>query len=218
MASELSQLEPEIRPDQIGSPFAIAGAGYFTDAQHQDHIQIGFSQPLSGDWKPPADVAATPAQQVAAAPVETAAAPVQPVAAPVQPAPVVAQAAAVTPAPAAAVPVEPAAPRNQSQMFQKVEASASSASGKPKGDSQAFLKAVDAPKATAAAVQPGAVQPVAAVAAVQPAAPGAVVDAAAAAASAAPDAYPGDNAPREQIAAWIAGQASRSAGSRRSCR
>ena len=95
LASELSQLEPDIRPNEIGSPFAIAGPGYFTDAAHQNHIHIGFKQAITPDWKPPADVAAsTPA----AAPVATA--------------------AAVTPA-------APAAPRNQSQLFQKISATAS---------------------------------------------------------------------------------------------
>ena len=52
---------------------------------------------------------------------------------------------------------------------------------------------------------PTAVQPAVAaqpVAAAQP-----LVDAAVAAAGSAPDAYPGDNAPQEQIAAWMAGQA-----------
>ena len=29
-------------PDEIGSPFAISGPGYFTDAAHQNHIHFGF--------------------------------------------------------------------------------------------------------------------------------------------------------------------------------
>ena len=33
VASELSQLDSAIRPDEIGSPFAISGPGYFTDAR-----------------------------------------------------------------------------------------------------------------------------------------------------------------------------------------
>ena len=77
------------------------------------------------------------------------------------------------------------------------EAAEAAAKKKP-SESQLFLKAVEAPKPAAAAsvpVDPAAAAPVAPVA-----------DAAALAASA-PDAYPGDNAPREQLAAWMAGQA-----------
>src|SRR3954451_7423482 len=166
VASELSQLEPDIRPNEIGSPFAIAGPGYFTDAAHQNHIHIGFKQAIDPSWRPPADVAAS-------APVATA--------------------AAVTPGAPAVTPAAPAPRANPSQLFQKISATASSAKPKPRGDSQLFLKAVEPPKASAAQVQPaGAVQPVADIAAVV---------------AGAPDAYPGDGAPREQIAAWLAGQA-----------
>ena len=58
LASELSQLPEEYRPNEIGSPFAISGPGYFTDAAHQDHIHFGFKQEITKDWRPPADVAA----------------------------------------------------------------------------------------------------------------------------------------------------------------
>ncbi len=186
VASELSSLNPDIRPNEIGSPFAINGAGYFTDAAHQNHLHIGFKQEIPADWKPPADVAAS-----------------VPAAAPV------AAAAAVPGAPAAAA----AAPevRKGSQMFLKaVTAQAADVHAKrvAGNDSLAFLKAVEPPKASAAAVDPAAAAPAAApvdpAAAGQPAA--AAVDAAAVAA-AAPDAYPGDDAPREQVAAWMAGQA-----------
>ncbi len=79
VASELSQLEPDIRPNEIGSPFAIAGPGYFTDAAHQNHIHVGFKQEVPADWKPPADVAAPADPTTATAPVEpTAAASVAP--------------------------------------------------------------------------------------------------------------------------------------------
>ena len=36
VASELSQFDPALRPDEIGSPFAINGPGYFTDAAHSE--------------------------------------------------------------------------------------------------------------------------------------------------------------------------------------
>ena len=73
LASELSQLPEDYRPNEIGSPFAISGPGYFTDAAHQDHIHFGFKQEISKDWRPPADVAAggsagAPAAAAAAVP------------------------------------------------------------------------------------------------------------------------------------------------------
>ena len=59
VASELSTLDPNYRPNEIGSPFAINGPGYFTDAAHQNHLHVGFKEAITPDWKPPADVAAT---------------------------------------------------------------------------------------------------------------------------------------------------------------
>ena len=47
IASELSSFDPEIRPDEIGSPFAINGPGYFTDAAHMNHVHVGFKTELS---------------------------------------------------------------------------------------------------------------------------------------------------------------------------
>jgi cell wall-associated NlpC family hydrolase len=185
VASELSTLNPDIRPNEIGSPFAIAGPGYFTDGAHQNHLHIGFKQAITPDWKPPADVAASGS---------AAAAPAAPVA----------SAAAATPgAPAAAAAAPPPGARKSSQMFlQAVTAKAAEADRKKVAgnESMRFLRAVEPPKASAAAapVDPAAAQPAAA----------AVADPGAAAA-AAPDAYPGDDAPREQVAAWMAGQASK---------
>jgi cell wall-associated NlpC family hydrolase len=171
VASELSSLDPNIRPNEIGSPWAISGPGYFTDAAHQNHLHLGFKEEISPDWKPPADVAA-------------AAAPGTPVAA---------AAAAVPGAPAAPPPPE------SSQLFLKaVTAEEAEAEVKKARGASGLFQAIEKPKPAAAAaavpVDPAAV----------PAAP--VADAAALAASA-PDAYPGDSAPREQIAAWMAGQA-----------
>ena len=65
VASELSDFPPSIRGDEIGSPFAISGPGYFTDAAHQNHIHVGFKTEITPDWKPPpglrADAPATAA-------------------------------------------------------------------------------------------------------------------------------------------------------------
>ncbi len=67
MASQLSQLDPAIRPDEIGSPFAINGPGYFSDAAHMNHIHVGFKQELTPDFKLPAELSAgAPAPAVAA--------------------------------------------------------------------------------------------------------------------------------------------------------
>ena len=82
VASELSSLDQDYRPNEIGSPFAIAGPGYFTDAAHQNHLHIGFKEAIAPDWKPPADVAADGSE---AAPAASAAAvaPATPAVAPV---------------------------------------------------------------------------------------------------------------------------------------
>ena len=101
------------------------------------------------------------------------------------------------------------APVRDSQMFQAVGQGVGGRrrAAATRSDSQMFLKAVEAPKASAAAAAPGAGRAAPAAGASRAAAGrGAAVDAAAVAA-AAPDAYPGDSAPREQIAAWMAGQA-----------
>ena len=77
IASELSSFDPEIRPDEIGSPFAINGPGYFTDAAHMNHVHVGFKTELSPDFDLPDDLAAGGAQP-AAPPGAVAATPVVP--------------------------------------------------------------------------------------------------------------------------------------------
>ena len=104
VASELSTLNEGYRPNEIGSPFAIAGPGYFTDAAHQNHLHVGFKQEIPRDWKPPKDVAVDGAK---AQPAEA------PAPAPAAAAPVAAPAAVVAPpvAPAAPAPRPPSPPR-----------------------------------------------------------------------------------------------------------
>ena len=58
LASELSQLPEQYRPDEIGSPWPISGPGYFTDGAHQDHLHLGFKTEIDPSWSPPGDVAA----------------------------------------------------------------------------------------------------------------------------------------------------------------
>src|SRR4051794_10484120 len=177
VASELSSLDSSIRPNEIGSPWAIAGPGYFTDAAHQNHLHIGFKEAIGPTFTPPADVAATPAA-VAGTPV--------------------AAAAAVPGAPAAVAPAA-AAPeiKHSSQAFMKAVTADAASKERAKSSSLSFMKAVEPPKAEAAAAQ------------VPPPAPAAAEAAAAAfsGGSGGIPPYPGDNAPQEQIAAWMAAQA-----------
>jgi cell wall-associated NlpC family hydrolase len=53
VALALQDLDPAIRPDEIATPWAIAGPGYWTDATHQSHLHVGFARPLASGWKPP---------------------------------------------------------------------------------------------------------------------------------------------------------------------
>jgi hypothetical protein len=52
-ALSLASLPASIRPSEIGTPFAIAAPGSFTDAAHQDHVHVGFDQPIAPTWTPP---------------------------------------------------------------------------------------------------------------------------------------------------------------------
>jgi cell wall-associated NlpC family hydrolase len=61
LAIELSRLDPSIRPTEIGSPWALPGAAYFTDAEHQDHVHVGFDDPVAANWKAPEEEAASQA-------------------------------------------------------------------------------------------------------------------------------------------------------------
>jgi hypothetical protein len=58
IALELSRLDPAIRPTEIGSPWALPGAAYFTDGDHQNHLHIAFDDPL--DPSKPLPVTAPP--------------------------------------------------------------------------------------------------------------------------------------------------------------
>jgi cell wall-associated NlpC family hydrolase len=79
VATELSSLDPHIRPDEIGTPWAISGPGYFTDAAHSDHLHVAFDKAIDPSWAPPAAQAgmSAPAARVAnAAATPVASAPV----------------------------------------------------------------------------------------------------------------------------------------------
>jgi cell wall-associated NlpC family hydrolase len=78
IATELSSLDPNYRPDEIGTPWAINGPGYFTDADHSDHLHVGFKQAIDPSWTPPADQAAGSAAPPGAPAPAPAAAPAAP--------------------------------------------------------------------------------------------------------------------------------------------
>jgi hypothetical protein len=65
----LGALAPEIRPTELGSPWAIDRPAYFTDADHQDHLHVGFDDPA-----PAAAAAAAPELAAVAARAAAAAA------------------------------------------------------------------------------------------------------------------------------------------------
>ncbi|HEX4690511.1 MAG TPA: hypothetical protein VH276_07450, partial [Solirubrobacteraceae bacterium] len=82
IAIELARMDPRIRPSEIGSPWALSGAAYFSDAAHQNHLHIGFDDPISRDWRPPhalaADEQAPRSVAVAAEPTSPPAEPTSP--------------------------------------------------------------------------------------------------------------------------------------------
>ena len=139
LAAELAELDASIRPGEVGTPWAISAAGFFTDAGHQDHIHLAFDDPIAADWKPPADLKAL--DGAAAAPA-AAAAPGQPVAA----------AAAVSGQPAAAV-AEPKPKAGDSISFRAVTAEDAAQAKPKKSDSMAFF-ALQPPAGPASAIAP----------------------------------------------------------------
>jgi hypothetical protein len=42
LALALARLPDEIRPTEIGTPWAVDDPAYFTDGDHQDHLHVGF--------------------------------------------------------------------------------------------------------------------------------------------------------------------------------
>jgi hypothetical protein len=53
VAVDLQALPPTIRPDEVGSPFAIALPGYFTAADTQDNVHVAFNAAIDPSWLPP---------------------------------------------------------------------------------------------------------------------------------------------------------------------
>jgi hypothetical protein len=67
LALALGRLPIEIRPTEIGSPWAIGEPEYFTNAGHQDHLHVGFDDPAAADAA--AAAAAATSTQLTAVPV-----------------------------------------------------------------------------------------------------------------------------------------------------
>ncbi|HTN23467.1 MAG TPA: hypothetical protein VL120_05735 [Solirubrobacteraceae bacterium] len=70
LALALGTLSADIRPTEIGSPWAIDDPAYFTDGDHQDHLHVGFDDPAAavtagGEPALAAAAAAAPAPAVA---------------------------------------------------------------------------------------------------------------------------------------------------------
>ena len=186
VASELSQFDPALRPDEIGSPFAINGPGYFTDAAHSNHIHVGFKTEITPDFKLPADVAPAAAAPAAVAPRRRSRPSSRRPASPRAPAP---------------------DPKKASGLFgalpEKGKVAAAGEPHRPPATPSCSCRPSQAEKAAAAARSRSRLLP-------------AAVDPAAVDLTGAPGGYPGDDAPKEQIAAWMAARP-RSAGCPRNC-
>jgi hypothetical protein len=46
LAAALLRLDPRIRPTELGSPWAFGNPAAFTDGDHQDHIHVAFDDPI----------------------------------------------------------------------------------------------------------------------------------------------------------------------------
>jgi hypothetical protein len=184
LAEQLADLPPELRPTEIGTPWQIDEEGFFTDGAHCNHLHIGWDGPCPDSVR-----AEFEAGTGVAAPSAGAGA----------------DAAAGRPAGAEVAPVVEEAERNvgrQSGVFAGIveeEAKKEAEAGGPHSTVQ-FMEAIqpETPPADAAEVAPtpSSTEPPSADAQVLPA----IVDAL-------PGEYPGDDAPKEAIAEWMAAHA-----------
>ena len=179
---ELSELDPSIRPDEIGSPFAITGPGYFTDAAHQNHIHVGFDRQIAPDFKPPAERGGRRRPGRPGAPAAVA--------------PRAARRGGAVAAPRGAAAPTASASRacRRGRSATPTRASSRRATARPRTSAPATPACSLARRQARAAPPPPRRR--------QPGAPTPRVDLAGA-----PTDYPGDDAPQEQIAAWMAAEA-----------
>ena len=143
LASEIAEMTGDLRPTEVGTPWAIGASGFFTDAGHQDHLHVAY------DGEPPAGFKAPAPSAAPAAGAAAAAAPGAPVAA--------AAAAPGQPAAAAAL-AQPKAKPGDSLSFKAVTAEdAAKAAGK-KDDELSFMQPpAGPPNAVAAGAVPAVV-------------------------------------------------------------
>ncbi len=87
LALALGTLSADIRPTEIGSPWAIGDPAYFTDGDHQDHLHVGFDDPATAVTAAgePALAAAAAAAAAAPAPAPAAVAVARPGLEPAEP-------------------------------------------------------------------------------------------------------------------------------------
>ncbi len=80
LALALGRLPEGVRPTEIGTPWEIDAPGYFTDGDHQDHLHVGFDDPLGAGTAVAvaASAAASKPDSPAAAPPAAAVKPVAP--------------------------------------------------------------------------------------------------------------------------------------------
>ena len=45
LASEIAEMTGDLRPTEVGTPWAIGASGFFTDGAHQDHLHVAFDGP-----------------------------------------------------------------------------------------------------------------------------------------------------------------------------
>ncbi len=216
LADELSSLGPGQRPAQVVTPWPIAGTGFSTGSGHDDRIHIVFGEPGHAPPSPtdasaaessPAGGGSTPAAGAAAGPPPAAVTPPEPQPAAAAPAAAPPAPTPDLPAPAAVPPDVPepaqAGLGHQSVVLASVTPAASGGHGtlqfEVPGHVQAGAGGVGAvePAPGAGASVPGAVESV----------PGAFDPSTAGGLPDPSDAYPGDNASQEQIAAWMGRQA-----------
>jgi len=51
LAESLASLDPRLRPTEIGTPWALEGPAYFTDADHQNHLHLAYDDPPGEEWE-----------------------------------------------------------------------------------------------------------------------------------------------------------------------
>ena len=54
VATLIAELEGDVRPTEVGTPFPISAPGFFTDGAHLDHIHVAFDTELPEDFQAPA--------------------------------------------------------------------------------------------------------------------------------------------------------------------